>query len=73
MISMKLAWYLEVIIMFLCGLFSLILSQARIDDLQKYVEVLKAEKEHLQLGNSARSWTSSLSSQMGNVRRVSVG
>ena len=46
------------------------IEQDRIEDLQKYVEVLKQEKEQAQ--NLSSSAGSSLFSPSGNVRRVST-
>ena len=41
------------------------------DDLQKYVDILKAEKDQLQIMNSSARSQSSLSSTVSNIRRVS--
>ena len=51
-------------------LFFTFIEQDRIEDLQKYVEVLKQEKEQAQ--NLSSSAGSSLFSPSGNVRRVST-
>ena len=51
-------------------LFFTFVEQDRIEDLQKYVEVLKQEKEQAQ--NLSSSGGSSLFSPSGNVRRVST-
>jgi len=47
-------------------------AKERTEELQKYVEILKAEKQQLELmGRASRdSLTSLLSSPSGNVRRV---
>jgi len=46
----------------------------RVEELQKYVEILKAEKQQLELmGRASRdSFSSLLSSPTGNIRRVGL-
>ena len=58
-------------------MYNAIVLQERINDQQKYVEILKTEKEQLKELSSARSHSSlgslgSLGSLSSNIRRVSV-